>query len=87
MVHLLVTSNSVKYEIVTKVIDCHFHNCHFRNGVCCGNDMQPSNNRILSLFLRDFQCMMDIRLFILSIPVGVYCPMPIIWMLIVLSYP
>ena len=26
--------------------------------------------------------MTDTRIFILSIPVGVYCPMPIIWMLI-----
>ena len=67
------------------MIKCHFHNCHFRNGVGCGNDIDPRNNRIVSCSLRELQCMMYTRM-ILAIAVVVHGPWPIIWMLSLLSF-
>ena len=83
IVHHWVLQIYVKNEISTKMIKCHFHNCHYRNGIGCDKDTEPSNNRIISFFLRELQCIMHTGM-IISIPIVVYCPRPIIWTLILL---
>ena len=71
----------IKYKILTKMIKCHFHNCHFQNSVCCGNDMESSNNIVLSFFVRSLLYGTQSRM-VRSIYVFVHCPRPMIYIVI-----